>query len=41
MICIAGLVIVIFSDVHASDRAGKHALFYKVDFNFVLFFYLI
>ena len=40
-ICIAGIVIVIFSDVHASDRAGKHVLFYQVDFSFVLLFYLI
>ena len=29
-ICIAGIVVVIFSDVHASDRAGKHVLISKL-----------
>ena len=36
VVCVAGLVIVVFSDVHAGDRSGKHMLFHSLYHNFVL-----
>ena len=29
-VCVAGLILVVFSDVHASDRASKDILFIKL-----------
>lgn len=37
-ICVVGLVVVVFSDVHAKDRSGKRMLFYAIFFDFVLWF---
>lgn len=37
-ICVVGLVVVVFSDVHAKDRSGKRTLFYAIFFDFVLWF---
>lgn len=32
IVCIAGLVLVVFSDVHAGDRAGEqHLLYHTLD----------
>lgn len=36
VVCVAGLVVVVFSDVHAGDRSGKHILFHSIHHNFVL-----
>ena len=36
VVCVAGLVMVIFSDVHAGDRSGKHMLFHSLSYNFAL-----
>lgn len=29
LVCVGGLVMVVFSDVHAGDRSGKHLFFNK------------
>jgi drug/metabolite transporter (DMT)-like permease len=40
VVCIAGLIVVVFSDVHAGDRAGKQPLLYHLfDLSFGLYFF--
>jgi drug/metabolite transporter (DMT)-like permease len=36
VVCVAGLVMVVFSDVHAGDQSGKHMMFHSLYHNFVL-----
>jgi drug/metabolite transporter (DMT)-like permease len=41
VVCVAGLIIVVFSDVHAGDRAGKQLLYHLFYLSFGLYFIFI